>query len=357
MAVSLRFTRLVIYFFFVPGVLCPEKSSKEVNALRELLEVDNLRVEFVLGGRAHPVVSEVSLTLQKGRTLSLVGESGCGKSVTALSILGLLPDPPGRIAGGHIWFHDRDLTAFSQEEFSRIRGRSISMVFQEPMTSLNPVFTVGDQVAEVYRTHMDLSKQESMERAVEMLHRVGISDPASRAGSYPHQMSGGMRQRVLIAIALACHPEVLLADEPTTALDVTIQAQILELIKELRDEIGTAVLLITHDFGVVAEAADEVAVMYAGRIVEQAGCETLFHSPWHPYTTGLLRSRPRPGEGQQRLEAIPGTVPSPADLPPGCSFEPRCSRRREICGREAPPLEEKAPGQFARCWIPPPGEE
>jgi oligopeptide/dipeptide ABC transporter ATP-binding protein len=328
-----------------------------VRALETLLEVDSLCVEFVQGDRAHQVVSDVSLSLRQGRTLGLVGESGCGKSVTALSILGLLPDPPGRIAGGRILFHDRDLTALTQEELSRIRGRRISMVFQEPMTALNPVFTVGDQVAEVYRTHMGLSKQKSMERAVEMLRRVGIPDPEGRARSYPHQMSGGMRQRVLIAIALACHPEVLLADEPTTALDVTVQAQILALIRELRDELGTAVLLITHDFGVVAETADEVAVMYAGRIVEHADCETLFHSPWHPYTTGLLRSRPRPGEGaggeRRRLEAIPGTVPSPADLPPGCAFEPRCSRRREICRQDAPPLEKKDQGHFARCWVSP----
>ena len=332
-----------------------------MRGLEKLLEVDGLRVEFTLGGRPQPVVSDVTFSLHKGRTLGLVGESGCGKSVTALSILGLLPDPPGRIAGGRILFHGRDLTRLSQPELSRIRGRSISMVFQEPMTSLNPVFTVGDQVAEVYRTHMGLTKQESLERAVEMLRRVGIPDPEGRVRSYPHQMSGGMRQRVLIAIALACNPEVLLADEPTTALDVTIQAQILALMRELRDEMGTALLLITHDFGVVAEAADEVAVMYAGRIVEHAGCGTLFHSPWHPYTTGLLRSRPRPGGGagraQGRLEAIPGTVPSPAELPRGCSFEPRCSRREEICSREAPPLEEKFPGQHARCWIPPAEDE
>jgi oligopeptide/dipeptide ABC transporter ATP-binding protein len=328
-----------------------------VGALRELLEVDDLEVEFILEGHPRPVVSEVSFALRKARTLCLVGESGCGKSVTALSILGLLPDPPGRITGGHVWFDGRDLTALTQNELSRIRGRRISMVFQEPMTSLNPVFTVGDQVAEVYRTHLGLGRQESLEKAVEMLRRVGIPDPAQRAGNYPHQMSGGMRQRVLIAIALACHPEVLLADEPTTALDVTIQAQILALMKELRDEMGTAVLLITHDFGVVAEAADEVAVMYAGRIVEQADCDTLFHSPWHPYTTGLLRSRPRPGDGAggkgRRLEAIPGTVPSPANLPRGCSFEPRCSRREDICRESAPPLEQKNGGQLARCWIPP----
>jgi oligopeptide/dipeptide ABC transporter ATP-binding protein len=328
-----------------------------VRGLEKLLQVDGLSVEFTLGGRPQPVVSDVTFSLEKGRTLGLVGESGCGKSVTALSILGLLPDPPGRIAGGRILFHGEDLTRLSQRELSHIRGRRISMVFQEPMTSLNPVFTVGDQVAEVFRTHMGLTKQESLEQAVEMLRRVGIPDPEGRVRNYPHQMSGGMRQRVLIAIAVACHPEVLLADEPTTALDVTIQAQILALMRELRDEMGTALLLITHDFGVVAEAADEVAVMYAGRIVEHAGCETLFRSPWHPYTTGLLRSRPRPGGSggrrQERLEAIPGTVPSPSELPPGCPFEPRCSRSREVCSREAPPLEEKSPGQLARCWIPP----
>jgi oligopeptide/dipeptide ABC transporter ATP-binding protein len=231
------------------------------------------------------------------------------------------------------------------------------MVFQEPMTSLNPVFTVGDQVAEVYRTHLSLGKEESGEKAVAMLRRVGIPDPEDRARRYPHQLSGGMRQRVLIAIALACRPDVLIADEPTTALDVTVQAQILDLVEELRDETGAAVLFITHDFGVVAETADEVAVMYAGRIVEHADCAALFDSPWHPYTTGLLRSRPdrtgAAGERKAKLPTIPGTVPPPWDLPPGCSFEPRCPRRKDVCREKMPPLEDKGGGHLARCWVPP----
>ncbi len=328
-----------------------------MKGLRALLEIESLQVEFTYQGRSFPVVTDLGLALGGGKTLGLVGESGCGKSMTALSVLRLVPEPAGRITAGRIWFEERDLLSLQPREMTAIRGRKISMVFQEPMTSLNPVFTVGDQVAEVFRTHLGLGRRESLDRAVGMLMKVGIPDAAARAGEYPHQMSGGMRQRVLIAIALACHPRVLIADEPTTALDVTVQAQILELIEGLRDEMGTAVLLITHDFGVVAEAADEVAVMYAGRIVEQSDCRTLFDSPWHPYSAGLLRSRPGPGaegEGRERrLRAIPGTVPAPWQLPPGCAFEPRCDRRRDICREQMPPLEEKGDGQRARCWVPP----
>jgi oligopeptide/dipeptide ABC transporter ATP-binding protein len=331
-----------------------------VKFLQEVLEIEDLRVEFSSGGRSFPVVSGVDLTLSRGRTLGLVGESGCGKTVTALSILQLVPDPPGRIAGGHIRFDGKDLTSLSQAEMSGIRGRRISMIFQEPMTSLNPVFTVGDQVAEVFRTHLSLGKRESHERAVEMLDRVGIPGPRERARQYPHQMSGGMRQRVLIAIALACRPEVLIADEPTTALDVTVQAQILDLMEDLRRETGAAVILITHDFGVVAEAADEVAVMYAGRVVEQADCRAVFRRPRHPYTVGLLRSRPASAGGTsrqgRRLEAIPGIVPSPGDLPPGCSFEPRCLRSLDVCRREMPALEAAGEGHLVRCWAPHPEE-
>jgi oligopeptide/dipeptide ABC transporter ATP-binding protein len=329
-----------------------------VKFLREVLEIEDLRVEFSSGGRSFSVVSGVDLKLRRGRTLGLVGESGCGKTVTALSILRLVPDPSGRIAGGHIWFDGKDLTTLSRVEMTAIRGRHISMIFQEPMTSLNPVFTVGDQVAEVFRTHLATGKKESRERAVAMLDRVGIPGPRERAGQYPHQMSGGMRQRVLIAIALACRPEVLIADEPTTALDVTVQAQILDLMEDLRRETGSAVILITHDFGVVAEAADEVAVMYAGRVVEQADCRAIFRQPRHPYTVGLLRSRPASAGGasrqDRRLEAIPGIVPSPDSLPAGCSFEPRCPRRRDVCRREMPALEEKGAGHLVRCWDPHP---
>jgi oligopeptide/dipeptide ABC transporter ATP-binding protein len=297
----------------------------------------------------------VSLKLDRGRTLGLVGESGSGKTVTSLAVMRLIPSPPGRVAAGRIWFDQRDLVPLTDEEFSGIRGKEMSMVFQEPMTSLNPVFTTGDQVAEVYRIHLKLPKKEAFERAIGMFEKVGIPDPAQRAREYPHQMSGGMRQRVLIAIALACRPKLLIADEPTTALDVTVQAQILNLMEQLRDEMGTALLLITHDLGVVAESADDVAVMYAGRIVEQAACRPLFEAPWHPYTAGLLHSRPvlgKRGEGRH-LDAIPGTVPDPKHLPPGCSFEPRCPRRKKICAEKMPELEEKAPGRLARCWVEP----
>jgi oligopeptide/dipeptide ABC transporter ATP-binding protein len=323
--------------------------------VRQLLEIEDLRVEFTVKGRPFAAVSEVSVKLDRGRTLGVVGESGSGKTVTSLAVMRLVPSPPGRIAGGHIWFQDRDLVPLSEDEMVGIRGKDISMVFQEPMTSLNPVFTAGDQVAEVYRIHLKLGRKEAFERAVEMLTKVGIPDPARRAREYPHQMSGGMRQRVLIAIALACRPALLIADEPTTALDVTVQAQILTLMEQLRDEMGTALLLITHDLGVVAESADDVAVMYAGRIVEQAACRPLFEAPWHPYTAGLLHSRPVLGKRStgRHLDAIPGTVPDLRHLPPGCSFEPRCPRRKPICAERMPPLEEKSPGRLARCWIAP----
>jgi oligopeptide/dipeptide ABC transporter ATP-binding protein len=324
--------------------------------MRPLLEIESLRVEFTRKGRSLPAVSEVSLAVDRGRTLGVVGESGSGKTVTALSILRLVPSPPGRIVAGRIWFQDRDLLAVPEEEMARIRGKDISMVFQEPMTALNPVFTVGEQVAEVYRIHLRLGKGEAWSSAVEMLAKVGISDAARRACDYPHQLSGGMRQRVLIAIALACRPALLIADEPTTALDVTVQAQILTLMDQLRAELGTAVLLITHDFGVVAEMADDVAVMYAGRIVEHASSRELFAAPWHPYTELLLRSRPVIGQRAEgrHLTAIPGSVPDPAHLPPACHFEPRCPRRKPVCAQIKPELEEKSPGHLARCWVPPP---
>ncbi len=320
-----------------------------------LLAIEDLRVEFSAKGRSFAAVSEVSLRLDRGRTLGLVGESGSGKTVTSLAVMRLIPSPPGRIAAGRVLFQGRDLLALSEEEMAAVRGKDISMVFQEPMTSLNPVFTVGEQVAEVYRIHLGLGRREAAARAAEMLARVGIPDAARRAGDYPHQMSGGMRQRVLIAIALACRPALLIADEPTTALDVTVQAQILALMDELREEMGTALLLITHDLGVVAESADDVAVMYAGRIVESGSCRELFAAPWHPYTAGLLRSRPVLGRGggERRLDTIPGTVPDPAHLPPGCSFEPRCPRRAPVCRERMPQLEEKSPGRLARCWVPP----
>jgi oligopeptide/dipeptide ABC transporter ATP-binding protein len=307
-----------------------------------LLEIRELRTCFQHDGTVARAVDGVSLSIRAGRTLGLVGESGSGKSVTALSILRLIP-VPGRIEGGSILFRGRDLLALPEEELRRIRGNEIAMIFQEPMSALNPVFTVGEQIAESVRLHRGLERAAARARAIEMLERVGIPDPAARVDEYPHRLSGGMRQRVLIAMAMACDPALLVADEPTTALDVTVQAQILHLIRELRERSGMGVLLITHDLGVIAENAQEVAVMYAGRIVESAAVEELFARPRHPYTIGLLRSLPelaRPGE---RLAAIPGTVPSASAPPSGCRFHTRCPIARESCAREEPalvPLEE-----------------
>ncbi len=275
--------------------------------MRQLLEIEDLRVEFAGKGPAFAAVSDVSLKLDRGRTLGLVGESGSGKTVTSLAVMRLIPSPPGRVAAGRIWFQGRDLVPLTDKEFSGIRGKEMSMVFQEPMTSLNPVFTTGDQVAEVYRIHLKLGKKEAFERAIGMLEKVGIPDPARRAREYPHQMSGGMRQRVLIAIALACRPKLLIADEPTTALDVTVQAQILNLMEQLRDEMGTALLLITHDLGVVAESADDVAVMYAGRIVEQAAVPPAVRGALAPVHGGAAALAA--GARQARRGAAPGRDP------------------------------------------------
>ena len=297
-------------------------------------------------------VNGLSFTLNEGETLAIVGESGCGKSMTALSIMRLVPDPPGRIVRGAIRFAGSDLLQLPPAEMRRIRGSSISMVFQEPMTSLNPVRTIGSQLAEAITLHQGLPRRAALDRSEEMLRLVRIPDPRARLGEYPHQLSGGMRQRVVIAMALSCNPRLLLADEPTTALDVTIQAQIMSLIRELQQRLGMALVLITHDLGLVAENADRVVVMYAGRKVEEAAVEDLFASPCHPYTRGLLGSVPRvdaaatPG---QRLQEIPGTVPSLAELPPGCPFAPRCPHADDAC-IAMPSLEQKRPGQWAACW-------
>jgi oligopeptide/dipeptide ABC transporter ATP-binding protein len=289
----------------------------------ELLHVEDLEVTIRTDeGDIRPVAG-VSFQLRRGETLGLVGESGCGKSITALSLMGLLP-PTARVSRGRIAFDGRDLLTLSEDERRRLRGSEMAMVFQEPMTSLNPVYTVGDQIAEAIRLHQGLPKSLARERAIEMLRKVGIPSPERRVDEYPHQMSGGMRQRVMIAMALSCNPKLLIADEPTTALDVTIQAQILELMKELRDEFGMAIIIITHDLGVVAEMADRVAVMYAGRIVEEGDVRTIFGRPSHPYTEGLLRSIPRLDQARGRLHVIPGTVPSPLHLPRGCRFSTRC---------------------------------
>jgi peptide/nickel transport system ATP-binding protein len=302
-------------------------------------------------------VDGVSFNLRKGETLGIVGESGCGKSITALSIMRLVPEPPGRIIGGKVNLDGKELLDLSEKEMRGIRGNDISMIFQEPMTSLNPVLTIGFQIAESLILHQDYSKSQALDRAVEMLDLVKIPEPALRAKEYPHQLSGGMRQRVMIAMALACNPKVLIADEPTTALDVTIQAQILDLIVQLQEQLGTAVILITHDLGVIAETAQRVIVMYAGRKVEEAFVEPLFAEPMHPYTHGLMASVPQLSimneaerDGAERLEEIPGIVPPLNDLPPGCAFAPRCQFADDVCKADYPPYEEKRPGHWAACW-------
>jgi peptide/nickel transport system ATP-binding protein len=320
-----------------------------------LLAIDDLRTHFFTRDGIVRAVDGVSLSVAAGETLAVVGESGCGKSVTALSILRLVPSPPGRIVGGAIRFDGTDLLGLSDAEMRRIRGNAISMIFQEPMTSLNPVLTVARQIGETVRLHQGLDAQAAESRAIEMLRLVRISEPERRAQQYPHELSGGMRQRVMIAMALACHPRVLIADEPTTALDVTIQAQILDLMRELKTRIGAAIILITHDLGVVAEMAQRVVVMYAGRKVEEAPVRDLFRRPRHPYTLGLLASVPRLGAtlgvvDPPRLAEIPGTVPSLREPIIGCAFAPRCAWAVARCRSDSPPLEEKAPAHVAACF-------
>ncbi|HXY99529.1 MAG TPA: ABC transporter ATP-binding protein [Stellaceae bacterium] len=322
-----------------------------------VLEVAGLKTVFFTRQGLLTAVDGVSFSLNRGETLAVVGESGCGKSMTALSLLRLVPDPPGRIVAGSVRLEGRELLSLDEDAMRAVRGNEISMIFQEPMTSLNPVLTVGRQVAEALRLHQDLSRRAAMEKAVEMLRLVRIPEPQQRVHEYPHQLSGGMRQRAMIAMALACHPKVLIADEPTTALDVTIQAQILDLMLELQRRLGTAILLITHDLGVVAETAQRVVVMYAGRKVEEAPVEALFEAPLHPYTQALLQSIPRltlaAGEAApRRLKEIPGMVPSLIDLPPGCAFAPRCGFADARCRGEAPAYEEKRRGHWAACWHP-----
>jgi oligopeptide/dipeptide ABC transporter ATP-binding protein len=305
-----------------------------------LLEVEALDTVFPLNGRVAHAVDHVSFSIDAGRVLGLVGESGSGKSMTALSLLRLVP-PPGRIAGGSVALEGRDLLALPEREMRRVRGAGLAMVFQEPMTALNPVFTVGSQIAETVALHERVKRREAWARAVSLLGEVGIPEPARRAHDYPHRLSGGMRQRVMIAMAISCAPRVLVADEPTTALDVTIQADILDLLRALRERRGMALLLITHDLGVVAEQADEVAVMYGGRIVERAPALELFERPLHPYTQALLRSIPGVRGRADRLEAVPGSVPDLAHLPSGCAFRDRCPRAIPECAAVVPPLEPK----------------
>jgi len=308
-----------------------------VSADSPLLEIDGLKVHFRTEDGIAKAVDGVSLTVAAGETLGVVGESGCGKSVTAMSVLRLVPQPPALYPAGRIQYGGRNLLTLPDREMQKIRGNEIAFIFQEPMTSLNPVFTVGNQLREPIMQHRGLSKAEAKVEAVEALRRVGIPSPERRVDEYPHQLSGGMKQRVMIAMALACNPALLIADEPTTALDVTIQAQILDLLRRLQDEAGLGILLITHDLGVIAETAHRVAVMYGGRIVEQGTAEAVFGDPRHPYTVGLFRSLPALGERRGRLESIPGVVPSPLDFPEGCRFSNRCDRATEACG-EIPAL-------------------
>jgi peptide/nickel transport system ATP-binding protein len=318
-----------------------------------LLEIRGLETDFATDDGTVRAVDGVDLTIDRGETLGIVGESGCGKTVTALSALKLIAMPPGRIAGGQILWLGRDLVPLGPAAMRRIRGKEIGIVFQEPMTSLNPVFSVGEQIAEAVREHEGLGRRAAFDRAVDMLALVHIPNPARRARDYPHQFSGGMRQRVMIAMALSCNPQLLIADEPTTALDVTIQAQILDLLGEMKARFGTAIMLITHAMGVVAETAQRVVVMYAGRVVEEAPVEELFARPRHPYTQGLIRSIPRLDKAgaKTRLQAIPGTVPSLAELPPGCRFAPRCGFAMPVCIRAVPPLREVAPGHKVACVL------
>lgn len=314
-----------------------------------ILDVKDLRTSFFVEGNEIKAVDGVTFNVPKGKTLGIVGESGSGKSISALSILRLIEDP-GKIVGGSINFKGEEITTAKESRMRQIRGNEISMIFQEPMTSLNPVYTVGQQLRESFKIHQGLGKKEGTKRAIEMLELVGIPSPEKRVDQYPYELSGGMRQRVMIAMALACKPELLIADEPTTALDVTIQAQILELIKELQEEIGMSVVMITHDLGVVAETCDYVAVMYCGNIVEFADVETLFENPRHPYTVGLLNSLPRHDQDQEELIPIKGNVPAPDEMPSGCRFAPRCPFASDICAT-LPALETQEDGNDVRCWI------
>jgi oligopeptide/dipeptide ABC transporter ATP-binding protein len=319
------------------------------------LSVQELKTYFYTPNGVAKAVNNLSFYLDRGESLGLVGESGCGKSVTALSIIRLIKEPPGKIFDGQIWFNEINLLKLSLKRMKAIRGNQISMIFQEPMTSLNPVYAIGDQIAEMFVTHKNLPRKESWSRAVEMLEKVQIPSAVKRAHDYPHQLSGGMRQRVMIAMALACEPEILIADEPTTALDVTIQAQIIDLILELKEDFGTAVLMITHDLGVIAEIAQRIAVMYAGQLVEEGRSLTIFEEPKHPYTQGLIKSVPRLGhrskQARQRLYEIVGVVPNLYELPTGCSFRPRCPEAMAVCKVKSPELIDLGEGHRVRCWL------
>jgi peptide/nickel transport system ATP-binding protein len=327
-------------------MVSPVKSPLEI---KPLLEIRSLTTHFVTEDGVVRAVENVNLDIHPGEVLGLVGESGCGKSVTGLSVLRLLPVPPAKIVNGEILFDGRNLLELTEEEMEKVRGNDIAMIFQEPMTSLNPVFTIGDQIIEAILLHQGLDKGEARKRAIALLDRVRIPSPETRIDAYPHQLSGGMRQRVMIAMALSCQPKLLIADEPTTALDVTIQAEVLRLLREIQRDMGMSVLLITHDLGVVAETADRVAVMYAGRIMEYGPIETIFSNVRNPYTKGLLTSMPQLEQRRERLNAIPGQVPDPMDLPVGCKFHPRCYLMIEECKKEEPPLFQVSSDHFSRC--------
>jgi oligopeptide/dipeptide ABC transporter ATP-binding protein len=326
-----------------------------MSAAAPLLEVRDLCTHFFTFEGVARAVDGVSYRIEKGQAVGIVGESGCGKSVTASSIMRIVPEPPGRIVAGSILFDDLDLVKLSQKKMRRIRGNRIAMIFQEPMTSLNPVYTIGDQIGEMFRLHKKMSLGDARDAAEEMLTRVQIPAPRRRLDEYPHQLSGGMRQRAMIAMALACDPELLIADEPTTALDVTVQAQILDLMLKLRDEFDTSIQIITHDLGVIAEISEKVVVMYAGRVVEQADTASLFSNPLHPYTHGLLNSIPvlgsRGDSGRQKLEEIKGMVPSLYEIGTGCAFRPRCTHAMEICAAQLPPLAPVEGTHSVRCWL------
>ena len=314
-----------------------------------LLEVKDLKTQFSTEHGIAPAVDGVSFKLERGKTLGIVGESGSGKSVTSLSIMRLLQEPAGRIADGKILFKGEDLVKLTEKQMQEVRGAHISMVFQEPMTALNPVYTVGQQIAEVFQIRQGMKKKEARKKAIDMLRLVGIPSPETRVDNYPHQMSGGMRQRVVIAIALACNPELLIADEPTTALDVTIQAQILELMRDLQKRLKTAMIMITHDLGIIYEMADDVIVMYCGQVVESGSMKEVFKNMLHPYTEGLMHSIPRLSEEVEELSTIEGMVPSLYELPEGCRFHPRCPYAKEVCKHTAPELVEVEPGHCSRC--------
>lgn len=316
-----------------------------------LLQVKDLKTHFFLEDGVVPAVDGVSFHLNRGETLAVVGESGSGKSITATSIMRLIPNPPGRIVGGEILYNGQDLLKKTEKEMRDIRGNRISMIFQEPMTSLNPVFRVGHQISESLMIHQGLNKKDALEKSIEMLRLTGIPSPEKRVHDFPHQMSGGMRQRVMIAMALCCRPELLIADEPTTALDVTIQAQILDLMLELKEQMGTAIIMITHDLAVVAEVADRAVVMYCGKLVEEAPVLELFDEPLHPYTRGLLKSIPHINSKQEKLYMIEGMVPPLTNLPVGCAFAPRCPEATPRCHVERPELREISPGRRVSCWL------